>query len=342
MTSVPNSIIDLAANGASSVQATPLAPPARRDEIELSVVVPAYNEACNVPALLGALDATLCSLGASYEIVVVDDGSRDATWSVLRAAAERYPGIVGLRLSRNFGHQSALLAGLAHAHGRAVVSMDADLQHPPGVIPALVDAWRGGAQVVRTVRRDVGVASPFKRLTSRYFYAVFSYLTGIPMHEGMSDFRLLDRRVLDELLRLRHRDLFLRGSVEWLGYRTVTVPFDVAARHAGASTYTLRRMLRFASGAVISFSSKPLRLGVWLGLCTGALSLVEIAYVVVQYMRGETVPGWASLTAVVSFLFAVLFVVLGIMGLYIARIHEILQNRPPYVVGESTEGVDVR
>jgi dolichol-phosphate mannosyltransferase len=326
--------------GARAVPAPLVSPDAR--ELGLSVVIPAYNEIGNLDALVESLVGVLAQVGTSYEIVIVDDGSSDGTWNALRDASQRDPHVVGISLSRNFGHQGALLAGLTRARGRAVISMDADLQHPPGVIPKLLDAWRGGAQVVRTIRRDTGVASSFKRLSSRHFYRVFSFLTSIPMAEGMSDFRLLDRRVLDELLHLRNRDLFLRGSVEWLGYRTVTIEYDVAPRRAGVSKYPLGRMVRFAVGAVISFSAKPLRLGIWLGLWTSLLALAEIGYALVQYLRGQTVPGWASLTAVISFLFGVLFIVLGIIGAYIGRIHDILQNWPPFVIAETTEQVDVR
>ena len=308
--------------------------------LELSVVIPAFNEVDNLDPLLRSLEAVLVPLRIPYEIIIVDDGSSDGTWKALTAATRHDPRIVGLGLSRNFGHQGALLAGLSRARGRAVISMDADLQHPPDVIPRLLDAWPQGAQVVRTIRRAAGIASPFKRFSSRNFYRVFAFLTGIPMAGGMSDFRLLDRRVLDELLQLKNRDLFLRGSVEWLGYRTVTLEFDVAARHAGVSKYTLGRMTRFAVGAVISFSSKPLKIGIWIGLCTSLLALGEIGYAFVQYLRGETVPGWASLTAVMSFLFGVLFLVLGVIGAYIGRIHDILQNRPPFVIAETTEGAD--
>jgi len=311
--------------------------PARSPEIEVSIVIPAFNEAESLTALIDGLDAAVSELGTPCEIVIVDDGSSDGTWKLLHDASLLNPRVVGLSLSRNFGHQGALLAGLSRARGRAIISMDADLQHPPAIVPRLVREWRNGARVVRTIRRDEGIASPFKRLTSRQFYGAFSFLTGIPMAAGMSDFRLLDRSVLDELLRLKNRDLFLRGSVEWLGYRTSTVEFDVAPRHAGTSKYTLSRMLRFATGAVISFSPKPLRLGIWLGLFTSFLAALQIGYSVVQYLRGRTVPGWASLTATISFLFGVLFIVLGIIGAYIARIHEILQNRPPFIIAESTD-----
>ncbi|HEU4630928.1 MAG TPA: glycosyltransferase family 2 protein [Gemmatimonadaceae bacterium] len=305
---------------------------------ELSVVVPAYNEAGSIAALIARVQAALAPTGIAYELVLVDDGSGDATWPEIVRAAQGDPSVRGLRLARNFGHQHALLAGLAHARGRAIVTMDADLQHPPELIPELHRRWRDGARVVRTVRRDHGVATPFKRLSSRWFYRLFSGFTGLPLAEGSSDFRLVDATVRDELLRFRDRDVFLRGNVQWLGYAAESVEFDVAARHAGASSYSLARMLRFASGAVVSFSTRPLRFGIWLGGLTAVASLAELAYVVVQYFRGRTVPGWASITGVMSLLFAVLFILLGIIGIYIARIHEVLQNRPAFVVAETTHG----
>jgi dolichol-phosphate mannosyltransferase len=303
----------------------------------VSVVVPACNEEDNIVPLLERLAPVLSGLGASSEVIIVDDGSRDGTWREITRAAQRWNGVRGLRLSRNFGHQHALLAGVTHARGRAVITMDADLQHPPEVIPDLFERWCRGARVVQTVRADAHVTSAFKRLTSRGFYRVFSALSGVPMHEGSSDFRLLDRSAVAELLRFDDVDLFLRGAVQWLGMPTETVSFDVAARTHGTTKYGLRKMLGFAGGALVGFSDKPLLLGIWLGFMTGVFAVLELVYVVVQHFRGETVPGWASIVGIVSLLFAVQFVVLGILGVYLARVHRALQHRPRFVVVDTVQ-----
>ena len=304
--------------------------------IDLSVVIPAFNEERNIAHLVERVLSVLREMGVTHELILVDDGSRDGTWRAIAREAQDNRSLRGVRLSRNFGHQRALLAGLNAARGRAIVSMDADLQHPPELVPELFDRWQDGYRVVLAARHDAAVASPFKRVTSNYFYRLFSALTDVRMSEGMSDFRLIDHTVRDELLQLRQGDVFLRGSVQWLGFDTTVVPFEAAPRYAGESKYTLRKMMRFASGAIVSFSTKPLKLGIWLGVMTGAFALLELLYVMVQFARGETVPGWASITALIALLFAVVFVVLGVIGIYLARIHELLQNRPAFIVQEST------
>ena len=301
----------------------------------LSVVVPMCNEEGSVHPLVRELVAVLKGIGVTYEIVLVDDGSRDATWQRITRLAAESPAVIGVSLSRNFGHQRALLAGLQLARGQAVVSMDGDLQHPPELIPSLYEAWRQGYKVVNTQRRDEVVASRFKRFTSRYFYKLFSILAEVPMAEGNSDFRLLDRTAVDALVNLKAAELFLRGAVQWLGLPATEVPFQPERRIHGSSKYTLRKMLSFAGDAIISFSTKPLRIGIWLGIATSLLAFVEIAYVLARYFQGETVSGWASTVGILSFLFGVLFIILGIIGSYLAWIHQSLQNRPTVIIRDS-------
>ena len=279
-------------------------------------------------------DLILGATDYSHEIIVIDDGSRDDSWPRLVAQCERVACLTAFRLSRNFGHQHALLAGFSNARGRAIISMDGDLQHPPEFIPRLLAAWREGNRIVETKRIDKHVFSPFKRGSSKLFYRVFSVLTNVRMREGGSDFRLLDRRVLREIVAFDDIDLFWRGAIQWVGFQSTTIPFEVEKRFAGESKYTLRRMIKFATGAIVSFSDVPLKIGIWLGLLTGLLAFAELAYVVYAYLEGRTVPGWASAVGVMAFLFGVLFVCVGLIGIYVARIHAALQRRPRYIISE--------
>ena len=297
----------------------------------ISIVVPLFGEEGNVGPLIARLLRVTQAIGESFEIILVDDGSRDSTWAMIEVEAEKNHLVKGIRLSRNFGHQHALLAGLTHASGQAIISMDGDLQHPPEFIPQLIKKWREGCAIVNTSRDDGEVASFFKRITSKYFYKFFSLMTDVKMSEGSSDFCLLDRGVLDNLLKFKDIDLFLRGAVQWLGFSQVTLAYKAEKRHSGTSKYSLWKMLMFSRSAMISFSTKPLIFGVWIGFFTSALAFIEIVYIVVEYLRGNTIVGWASTLSVLAFLFGVLFIILGIMGTYLARIHNALQNRPRFV-----------
>ena len=296
----------------------------------LSIVVPAFNEGGNVHTLAGAVAAVLKD--QPYELIFVDDGSRDDTFDQIEQLSRRDGRVRGLSLSRNFGHQYALSAGLRHARGDAVVTMDADMQHPPSLLPTLIDRWREGYNVVQTVRRDSLKTPMLKRLTSRAYYRVFSALCGIPIEPGMADFRLLDRRVLDEINALNEGQLFLRGLLAWMGYRRALVPFDVGERHSGSSKYGLRRMFKLAKTGIFAFSSVPLRIGIVIGLVMSLLSFAELAYVLVAYLTHRTIEGWTSTMAVITFLFGVLFLLVGIQGEYIARIYERVQHRPAFLI----------
>ncbi len=305
-----------------------------KENIYLSVVIPLFNEEGNIDVLLKDLEDNLQNLGVSYEIILVDDGSRDQTWAKIKEAANVNSSITGIRLARNFGHQHALLAGLNRASGKAIISMDGDLQHPPSLIPQMLASYEKGASVVNTFRNDRNVNSFFKRKTSWIFYKLFSFATGVQVVPGSSDFRLIDRSVLDQLLQLKDVDLFLRGAVEWLGFPSVTLSYAAGARFSGRSKYTVSKMVKFGSGSIISFSTKPLVLGVWIGVLTSVLAFLELVYILFRFSIGQTVPGWASTVGIISFLFGVLFIVLGIIGTYLARIHVALQNRPRFIMSE--------
>ncbi|HEX2669423.1 MAG TPA: glycosyltransferase family 2 protein [Polyangiaceae bacterium] len=301
---------------------------------ELSVVAPMYNEEGNIAAFVAAVEKVLLGIGVPFEIILVDDGSSDGTWAQIVAQSKLHPALRGARLARNFGHQGALMAGLSEARGRAIVSMDGDLQHPPELIPQLFERWREGYKVVTTERADAEDTSLFKRTTSRWFYGVFSKLTGVAMAPGNSDFRLMDNTAVRALCDMNDVDLFIRGSVTWLGFHSITLPYRANKRFSGTTKYSLKKMLRFASGAILSFSLAPLRLGIWIGFLTSGLATLELSYILIQYFRGQTVTGWASMMGFMSLMFGILFVLLGIIGLYLGKIFEVLKNRPRFLIGD--------
>jgi dolichol-phosphate mannosyltransferase len=313
--------------GASTISAS--ASPA------LSIVVPAFNEAGNLERFYEELEPVLREIQLPWELVIVDDGSRDPTWERIRSLNTRDPRVRGIRFSRNFGHQYALLAGLSRARGDAVVSLDADLQHPPRVIAQLVDEWRKGSLIVHTLRRDPESVSRFKRISSKLFYRTFSFLSGTHLADGMADFRLLDRQVVRSLLEFPEEGLFLRGLVHWVGFTSSSVAFECQPRFAGRTSYTLRKMLHFAWTGVTSFSLVPLRLSIVLGFLTSAFAfeqLLEALYG--KLVLKTTVPGWTQLMVVMSLLFGVLFIMLGIVGEYVGRILIEVRRRPRFIVRE--------
>ncbi len=308
--------------------------PARGASELISIVVPAFDERDNLRALYDELCEELEVF--RWELIFVDDGSTDGTFDTISELAARDERVRGLKLSRNFGQQAALLAGLREAQGAAVVSLDADLQHPPRVVLELVDAWCRGASIVHTRREPSHDAGWFKRRLSAWYYGLFSFLSGVPIHEGESDFRLLDREVVEVLLGMQHARPFLRGLVHWVGYPQALIPYRARPRFAGKSKYGLLRMLRLAAAGVTSFSTVPLRLGILLGAATSAAAFLELAYVVYVAVRGDPVPGWASLAGLVALLMGVNFMLLGFLGTYIGHVFERVQGHPAYLVERRT------
>ena len=302
----------------------------------ISVVVPCYNEEAVLPETHRRLVSALEGIeGVRFEIVYADDGSQDATPDLLRALQAADPRVRVVRLSRNFGHQLAVSAGLEHAAGDAVVVIDADLQDPPEVIRELVARWREGFQVVYGQRTDRPGETPFKLWTAKTFYRLINRVSQIKIPPEAGDFRLLDRRVVEVLLAMPERDRFLRGMVSWVGFRQAAVGYAREPRRAGQSKYPLARMLRFAADGVLSFSVTPLRLAIWLGFAAIVAALAGIVYaLVVRLYTDDWVRGWASIFTAVLFLGGVQLVTLGIVGEYVGRVYAEVKRRPLYVVSE--------
>jgi dolichol-phosphate mannosyltransferase len=301
---------------------------------EVSVVVPLYNEEENLPELHRRLSAALGRLGCSYELIFVDDGSRDATPLMVRALQERDPHVTAVFLSRNFGHQAAVSAGLDHALGRAVILMDGDLQDPPEVLDQFLARWREGYEVVYAVRRK-RKEGPAKRLAYFLFYRLLRAVSDLDIPLDSGDFCLLDRKVVDALGRLPERQRFVRGLRAFVGFRQTGLPYERAARHAGQPKYTFRAMLRLAADGLFSFSRFPLSLITYLGLAAALPALALTAWVVAGALAGREAPGgWAGTTIVVLFTSAVQLLSLGIIGEYVRRVFLEAKGRPTYVVRE--------
>ncbi|MGA8534504.1 MAG: glycosyltransferase family 2 protein [Candidatus Tumulicola sp.] len=312
----------------------------RSDPPVLSIVVPMFNEQGNVEPLLQRIAAALdCLPGSpSYEIVLVNDGSSDATADAIRAAMQQRPHLVLVNLSRNFGHQLAATAGIELAAGAAVILMDGDLQDPPELIAAFVAKWREGFDVVYAVRRSRKGESAFKLFTAGFFYRTIKRLTKVSIPVDTGDFRLMSRRVVEALRRSPERHRFLRGMVSWVGFRQTGVEYDRDVRFTGETKYPLPKMIRFAIDGITSFSDIPLRFASYFGFFVSAIAFVYALVVVIAklfgvYPPGYT-PGWASTIVAVVFLGGVQLISLGILGEYLGRIYEEVKGRPLYLISD--------
>ncbi len=296
----------------------------------LSVVAPVYNEEATIEEFYGRVCSALT--GVSFELVLVDDGSTDSSAVVLERLAAGDPRVRVVFLSRNFGHQTALTAGLDHARGDAVVMLDADLQDPPELINTMIDHWRAGCDVVYAVREAREGESRFKLSTARWFYRLFDKLAQVELQHNSGDYRLLDRRALDALLSMRERNRFLRGMTVWVGYTQAAVGYKRDPRYAGETKYTLSRMLRFSLDAISSFSHRPLQLATLLGFAISTLAFLAIPVVVVLRLLGSYLPGFSAITILVLLLGGIQLIAIGIIGEYVGRIYDEVKGRPLYLV----------
>jgi glycosyltransferase involved in cell wall biosynthesis len=303
---------------------------------KVSVVLPAFNEAGNILAVCAKLQ-TILSQYSDYELVFVDDGSSDGTLDIIRELHAADARIGYLSFSRNFGHQQALKAGLEHADGDCVISLDCDLQHPPELIPQLIDKWLEGYDVVYTRRQDDPGVPLFKRVSSRAFYSLINKLSDVQIDPGAADFRLLDRKVAAVIKPLSDHFLFLRGLVAWLGFRQCAIPYLPGQRTWGHTKYSLGRMVRLAVNGVTSFSVRPLQLSTAIGAIISLLGLFYAGYAIfARLFTNRTVDGWTSVLVSVLLLGGIQLLTTGILGMYLGKLFVTSKSRPAYVVKETS------
>lgn len=311
-----------------------------RANARVSIVVPAYNEAENLPLLYAELRKVFDTLTDDFELVVIDDGSSDSTLAVARELAERDSRVRYVSFSRNFGHQAGVTAGLNYASGDAVVVMDADLQDPPSLIPAMLECWREDYQVVGARRTERAATPPTKRLFAWVYYRVLGLLSEVHVPPDVGDFCLMDRRVVDELNRLPERNRYVRGLRAWVGFRTTEVAFERPPRFAGKPKYNFFRSLALAIDGLVSLSVSPLRLATYVGLFTGLVALLMVALVIYWRFFTESSPlvGYAMITATILFVGSMQLIVIGITGEYLGRVYAEVKGRPLYIVKDSNAG----
>ena len=302
----------------------------------ISVVIPAYNESGNIKVIAQKVSEQVGE-NDSYEIVFVDDGSSDSTLDEIKEAAENDSSVKYISFSRNFGHQRALKAGLDHASGDCVISMDADMQHPPELITELINKWREGYDVVFTIRKDIDDTGFFKKTTSRFFYKFINSISDVDIPLGAADFRLMDKKVVEEFRNFRENSLFIRGLVSWLGFKQTGIEYTPKNRHSGSTKYTLGKMISFAIHGITSFSVIPLRISIVFGFFISFCSFLYTAYALFTKFYVKTViPGWTSILISVLFLGGIQLIFLGVIGEYLGKMFIEAKNRPNYVIKDKS------
>lgn len=296
----------------------------------ITIVLPAHNEEKNIAVIYEAIRDVLCF--DQFEIIFVDDGSKDGTANQVLKLKKTHPEVRLIRLTRNFGHQAALIAGLAHMRGDVAITMDSDMQHPPTCLPAMIQAWKEGNHIVKMSRTATQDAPWHKRFWSWSFYKVINFLSLAPIEPGVADFQLLDRIVVREVLRIKDTRPFLRGIIGWFGFKSITFKYAANKRHAGIPTYSFKKSLMLGGRALLLVSRHPLRLGLYAGILTSFVCIAYLLFSIACFLIGYALPGWTSLITSMLFPASIQLVILGILGEYIGHIFDQTRGLPVYVV----------
>lgn len=303
----------------------------------LSVVMPVYNEELMVEKACKTVDVILKEAGIYYELVLVDDGSDDATWELIEKEAAQNKKITGVHFSRNFGKEAAVFAGMAHASGDVVVVMDCDLQHPPQLLPEMYALWKEGYEVIEGVKRYRGKESGFHKKSAGFFNKIMSKATGVDM-ENASDYKMLDRKAVDSILSMPEKNMFFRATSVWVGYKRICVEFEVQEREAGESKWNTRNLIKYAFNNIVAFTTVPMQFVTIAGVVCFLFSLLLFVYSLIQYFAGRAVEGYTTLLIVMLFIGSTVMISLGIIGYYISKIYEEVKKRPRYIVSKIVRG----
>jgi len=304
--------------------------------LDLSVIIPIYNEVENIPTLFNRLTAVCKSITNNYELIFINDGSKDGSLALIKEMADEHQSIKYIDFSRNFGHQIAVTAGLEKANGNAVVIIDADLQDPPELIKDMHQKMQNGYQVVYAKRKERIGESAFKKATASIFYRFLQKITSVDIPLDTGDFRIMDRSVVDVLNNMPEKNKFIRGQVAWIGFNQTYVEYERAERLAGETGYPLSKMLRFAMDGITAFSDWPLRLVTWCGYFVSVFAVLAILYTLVaHFIMNNTVRGWTSILICILFIGGIQMIAIGVIGEYLSRINTNIQNRPTYIIKET-------
>jgi glycosyltransferase involved in cell wall biosynthesis len=316
--------------------------PSSADSQFISIVMPVYREAQHIGRVLEDVRTAMDKTDARYELILVDDGSPDGSWQALQALSDKFPMMRAARLSRNFGKELALCAGLDMARGDAVIVMDADGQHPPSLLPEIIKTWHEtGVDIVEGTKIDRGEETFFSKSAATLFYFLWNKLSGFEMR-GASDYKLLNRRAVDAYLQMDERNVFFRGMTAWLGFERAHIPFEVAARAGGNSNWSILNRVRLALTGISGFSSLPLQLVTFAGVIFLLFSIGFGGYTLLVQLTGHSVSGFATVILLLLIIGSLLMISLGIIGIYLARIYDEIKHRPRYVISQSIEGSDAK